>query len=57
MLMNQIEALESQRPHRAATAYEGELAQLQTALAAKDEAIKSVADASFYFYDEKRTGR
>jgi ankyrin repeat protein len=57
VLMNQIEALESQRPPLAATAYEGELAKLQTALAAKDEAIKSVTDASFYFYDEKRTGR
>jgi ankyrin repeat protein len=55
VLVNQLETLESSRGTAEAGAGDA-MAALRGALAAKDDEIKKIADASFYFYDEKPGG-
>ena len=58
MLVSQLEPFELRKAAGTlATVSEDELGRLQAALASKDEAIKKVTDASFYFYEEKPGGR
>jgi ankyrin repeat protein len=58
VLVSQLEAFELRKAAGTlASVSEDELGKLQAALASKDEAIEKLADASFYFYQEKPEGR